>query len=688
VRRLVVVTVDALAWDGLSRHGGAQPTPTLDRLASSGLDFERALTPSTVPSVALAALAAGREADGLADLASVRTLFDEVHLGAGRSAFVSTGPSLLAGGPPPLDRGLGAGRALALTELAELPERLADLPAPLDLVWIHSGGPLDPAKLDAELARIVEVVVKPDTDLVFTALRAAPGVTDPAELREAETRVPLIVVADGVAPARPREVVSTTTVLREVARRARGGMGSELTLPPASDVFVSSPRAVLLARGAQRLSCQRSGACVSFDLSADPTGRRPSVLAEATGELAAALAERRVELVQREGADVVEVALLRLELGAPGAVSEIVRLLEHGDVPGRRRIARRLFDAADPRFLQALRAALPRATDPTVKSLVALALTRLGDGASLAIDLLDEPDDALADLAALALLENGVDRGFDRLVRRLRAALGERGRLDVSVLSVELARDVAKALGATRREEIVGLLVAAVEVPALTEAAARALASAGHDAGRPALARAVTRVDRASVSAVAESLLALGGGPELAQPLTELLGRRAPPSHALRWALAAKVARFAGGPTRDAEAGRLRRFATSGVLVDFVVPEPSKGSQPSRPPATRLTCLASAPEGGEIRVGARADLPLSSEKKAPIPKTQPVLDEGRSVLLELPPQEGMVEIGAPVPRSVVSEHGVQISLVVYATQGVTLSTCAVVPAVTDPPTWR
>jgi hypothetical protein len=81
-------------------------------------------------------------------------------------------------------------------------------------------------------------------------------------------------------------------------------------------------------------------------------------------------------------------------------------------------------------------------------------------------------------------------------------------------------------------------------------------------------------------------------------------------------------------------------------------------------------------------------VPLSSEKKAPIPTTQPVLDESRSVLLTLPAEQGQVELGAPVPRSVVDEHGVQVSLVVYATQGVTLSTCALVPAVEDPSSWR
>jgi hypothetical protein len=677
VRRLVVVTVDALAWDALGCHGGADPTPTLDRLAASGLDFERALTPSTSPSLALAALAAGREADGLADLSGARTAFDEVHLAGGRSALLPTGPSLL-GGAPPLDRALGAGRAWAMGDRRELGARLAELPAPLDLVWVHLGDTLDAPGIDAEVASLTETLVARDADLVFTALRAQARATDPAELEETHVRVPLIVVADGVAPGRPREVVSSTTVLREVAARARGAGGPALELPPPGDVFVSSPRAVLLARGAERLRCRRSGACASFDLASD---------AEATGELTAALAERRFELARREGADPVELAFLRLDLGAQGAVSQIERILEKGEVAARRRVAQRLFDRKDRRFLPALRAALPRTTDPTEKALVALALTRLGDGAPLAIDLLDSEDDALADLAALALLENGVERGFDRLVRRLRAAVTERG-LDESVLSLELAGAVASALGATRREEVVGLLVDALEIPGLTQAAARALASAGHDAGRPALARALTRVDRASVDAVAESLLALGGGPELAQPLTELLGRASPPTHALRWALAAKVARFAGGPTRDAEVGRLRRFATSGVLVDFVVPEPSKGSQPRRPRSVRLTCLASAPEGGEIRVGARSDVPLSSEKKAPIPTTQPVLDESRSVLLTLPAEQGQVELGAPVPRSVVDEHGVQVSLVVYATQGVTLSTCALVPAVEDPSSWR
>jgi hypothetical protein len=515
-RRLLVVTVDTLAWDSLSRHGGPEPTPTLDRLAASGLDFDRALTPSTDPVLAIAALAAGREADRLADLAQARTLFDDLHLADRRSAFVATGPSLL-GASSSRDRSLGAGSFESPRSVREIEAALAELPVSLDLVWVHLGDPLEVRAVDAAVAQVIDSPVARGADLVFSSLR---GERDgPRLVREPQIRVPLFVVAEGVAPARHTAPISSATVLREMAKRTRTG-DSELSLPLV-DVFVSSPRAVLLARRDQRIRCERKGSCVWFDLAADPTGRRPNVGGGAAlDELTAALGERRVELARRGDTDAVDVAFLRLELGANGAVEQIARLLAEGEASARRRVARRLFDLADRRFLPALRSELPQTSDPAVKALIALALTRLGDGAPIAIDLLEDEDETLRDLAALALLENGVDRGFERLVRRLRAALSNDGKLDESVLTRDLARAIALALGKTQREEIVGLLVDALEVPALTEAAARGLASAGHDAGRPALARALTRIDRRTLDAVAESLLALGGGPELAQPLT------------------------------------------------------------------------------------------------------------------------------------------------------------------------
>ena len=79
-----------------------------------------------------------------------------------------------------------------------------------------------------------------------------------------------------------------------------------------------------------------------------------------------------------------------------------------------------------------------------------------------------------------------------------------------------------------------------------------------------------------------------------------------------------------------------------------------------RAPGER-TSRARAPAGGEIRAGARGDVPLRSEKKAPIPRNRPELDAKRSVTLAI----------APVNQALLNGtrpdvHGVASALVVLA----------------------
>src|SRR5262249_57589241 len=66
--------------------------------------------------------------------------------------------------------------------------------------------------------------------------------------------------------------------------------------------------------------------------------------------------------------------------------------------------------------IAALRLALGRAEDEDVRRYAALALTRLGEGAPLCVELLQSPDLHYRRLAALALGESGDKRGEDLLV--------------------------------------------------------------------------------------------------------------------------------------------------------------------------------------------------------------------------------------------------------------------------------
>lgn len=160
-----------------------------------------------------------------------------------------------------------------------------------------------------------------------------------------------------------------------------------------------------------------------------------------------------------------------------------------------------------------------------------------------------------------------------------------------------------------------------------------------------------------------------------------MLGMPDPLPNGVLYAIKADVLKHVGGPARDAELGRLKRFASSGVSVDFVVPELPEGALPpaDRDARARVVCRASAPTGGEIRVGPRGDVPTSSEKKAPIPKNRPELDASRTVTLPIPSGEGAIEVAADLPTTVKTTPGKHVSLVFYVTQGVAVEACVVVP---------
>ena len=106
-------------------------------------------------------------------------------------------------------------------------------------------------------------------------------------------------------------------------------------------------------------------------------------------------------------------------------------MLEDADLGIRRKAAELLFELGRKETAPALRLALGRDEDAEVRRWCALALTRLGQGAPLVYELVDDPELRWRRFAALALAEAGDKRGAghaDRLVARRGRARLRRGR--------------------------------------------------------------------------------------------------------------------------------------------------------------------------------------------------------------------------------------------------------------------
>ncbi|MBK6516390.1 MAG: sulfatase-like hydrolase/transferase [Polyangiaceae bacterium] len=524
---------------------------------------------------------------------------------------------------------------------------------------------------------------------------------------EEQVRVPLVVNAPGLVPAsrvaEPVQLVDllpTTLAALRVPRpaRVRGRDLGDLFAgvapgdPAGGIAFSESGDMTLLAKGPRRLVClRRAGACALYDLTDDPRQRR-DVSSTYPSELAVMRADLRAlegshgryerEGRVREGKGLPE-PLRRGLAGDGDAALDVAALLDDADVSIRRKSAEVLFELRRKDAAPALRLALTREDDPEAKAYLALALVRLGEGAPHAYELVTGSDLGKKRLAALALAEAGDDRGQDVLVAWWIAAFPKSGRpRPEDSLTFERARQVLEALSSLKADQAVGALLRGLHDVRLRPYVAEALAKIGEDAARPALAEHLMQ-ERYLTSRVAitEALLELGAGPELSAPLVSMLGMPDPLPNGVLYAIKADVLKHVGGPARDAELGRLKRFASSGVSVDFVVPELPEGALPpaDRDARARVVCRASAPTGGEIRVGPRGDVPTSSEKKAPIPKNRPELDASRTVTLPIPSGEGAIEVAADLPTTVKTTPGKHVSLVFYVTQGVAVEACVVVP---------
>jgi hypothetical protein len=379
-------------------------------------------------------------------------------------------------------------------------------------------------------------------------------------------------------------------------------------------------------------------------------------------------------------------ALRRGIAGDVDAAADVAALLDDADVVIRRKAAEVLFELAREETAGHLRRALRADEDKEVRAWSALALTRVGQGAPLAYDLLAGDDVGWRRLAALALAEAGDKRGEDVLLAWWSKAFPPKDHEDPpEPIAFERGRALAAALGRIKSEDAVGPLTRGLADVRLRVHVARALALIGEDAARPALAHALAeeRYQDARV-AIARALVQLGGDVELREPLVRFLGVPDPLPGGLALALEADILEMIGGP-KDRELERLRAFATSGVAVGMVIPGTDHDSGKGLRAIVRAR--ASGSDAGEIRIGLLATPRPEGDRKRPVPKRVPELVNELSATVRVEPSEQPVELAVTLPATVSArvgpgEHG---DFVVYATQNVEVSALAVVPLAKELP---
>ncbi|MBI4703807.1 MAG: sulfatase-like hydrolase/transferase [Deltaproteobacteria bacterium] len=533
-------------------------------------------------------------------------------------------------------------------------------------------------------------------------------------LYDEQVRVPLVFYAPPDLPARrvaePVSLVDVVPTLLAAlgvpaSPRLHGrDLGALLAGRPEGEgfAFAETDELAMLARGGERLICERRiGACRLYDLAADP-GQRDDASAEHMGhaaEMRSELGTYVAGLGRYEGAATAggdergatpgagapwPPALRRALAGDGDAAAEVAPLLRSPDPGTRRKAAEVLFELGRAEAAPELRAVLQREKDATVRRWCALALTRLGQGATLTFDLLAGDEPWWRRLAALALAQAGDGRGERILVEWLAAAFPEPPAAGREALSFARGQQVVVALGGLRSEVALGPLGRALGDLRLRPYAARALANIGRPAARPVLARffETERYLDARV-ALGEALVELGARGELRRPLGRWLGVPDPLPDGLGLALRAGIAHFVGAP-RQAELERLRRFATSGVSVGVVVPEGGNGR------GFRAIVRARSTDGaaGQVRFGLLARGQAGApDPKAPVPRRAPRLDASLAVALTIPPAAAPQQIYGTLPDAAAAHlrPGEHADIVLYATQNVELDAAALVPLADEIP---
>jgi arylsulfatase A-like enzyme len=741
-RDLLLVSIDALRADHVTSYGYARPTtPNLDRLGAEGVVFERAYTATPHTSYAVTSLMTGKYLRPLllqgtaADSDTWAGLFRTY--GYRTAAFYP--PAVFFIDPARFESfsKTHLGFEYAKVEFAEGEPRLSQVREYIDaaskdkplFVWVHLFGPHEPyerhpefdfgtrdvdrydseiAEADRTLGELVKAMRQrnPESVVIATAdhgeeFEEHGGRYHGTTVYEEQVRVPLVISAPGaIAPNRVTDAVQTIDLLPtllsslDVPRppRLRGrDLSARIASRKAGPGFAhaETDEQTLLAEGKYRLICaRRVGACRLYDLEADAGQTKDAApdspedfqrLRDSLREIAASHGRYESQGLRAEGKGWPP-ALVRGIAGDADAVEEVADLLNDVDPVIRRKAAQVLFDLKPVSVAPSLRLALSRDEDPEVRRYAALSLTRLGEGAPLAVELLRDPDQNLRRLAALSLGESGDKRAEAELIAWWR---------DREHLEFTRAVEVLGALAAIRSRDAIPFLLKSLDDVRLRPYVAKTLSAIGDESGRYWLARALANERSHSTRAVLlDALLSLGAREELAAPLVRLLGVPDPPPNGIEAALRAKVLQHVGGP-EPRDLARLRDRSDLGVRLRVFIPKGGNGT------GVRVLVRAHCAKGdGEGAGSGSAEVLLSSashlvryDNRGELVRQRgiPELDAQRVLRLPFPCTGESLERFARVPDNVGARPGVLSEFVVFANRPITIEGVALVPLADELP---
>lgn len=731
---IVWISIDALRADHLGAYGYARKTtPFLDKLAREGVVFDAAYTPTPHTSYAVASLMTGkymrpllRQDVGSDSLTMADVLrrydyrtaafFPPAIFFVDRERFTafdkrSLGFEYLKREFLPAMR-----RVKQVEDYLQKPSGSRRL-----FLWVHFFEPHEPylrhpqfdygpssidrydsevAAVDAALARLVTSLRKqrPKSVVVVTADHGEEfgdhgGRYHGTTVYDEQVRVPLIVHAPGVLkPHRVAAPVSLVDLMPTflqglripLSPRLRGrDIGRFLVEAKASDAgfaFSETDNYTLLAQADKRLICARKlGACRLFDTRSDPKQRH-----NVAGKYAEAFSRMKkhgrrfvASLGRFEGQSKGYPNALRRGIAGEGdAAKEVAVLLDDADLGVRRKAAQVLFELRRKEVAVQLRRALARDEDPEVKRWAALALTRLGQGAPLSLDLLYEKKRSWRRLAALALAEAGDPRGLEELIGWWRAAYPVEGEASERI-AFERAKQIAGALGELKSKRAVATLAVALRDVRLRVHVANALSNIGDESARGALGAALAvEPYRDARLAIARALVHLGGRGELREPLLHFLGLPETIEGGVGMAVKSGILSWVGGP-RKRERAQLKRYARSGVTVGVVVPKGGDG----RGYRVVLRARSLDQAKGQVRFGLFPGGVGHFDRTNPVPKEVPRMDPKLTVQLNISASEGFQEPQAILPQAAQAllHGGQQSDFVIYATQNVAVDAFVVVP---------
>jgi arylsulfatase A-like enzyme len=727
-RDVLLVSIDALRADHVGAYGYGRPTtPEIDALSRQGVVFDHAYCAMPHTSYSITSLMTGKYMrplllQGTGEDSETLAAWMRVY-GYRTAAFYP--PAVFVIDPERFgwveSRGLDfeyrkVEYAPATKRLEQFTDYLARVPASRRLLlWVHLFEPHEPYELhsehnfgdrdvdryDSEVAEADSVIGKvvramrekrPNAVVILTSDHGEEfgehgGYYHGTTVHEEQVRVPLVVVADGLVPHRVQQpvqlidIVPTVLHALDVPRspRLRGNdLGPWLAGQSSGEgmAFAESDDHTMLALGRHRLICQRRvDACALYDVVDDPGERRnisaPQVerfqaMRKQLRELASS--HGRYELAgAREEGRALPAALRRGMIGDADAATEVASLLDDADVVIRRRAAEVLFDLHIAATSPSLRLALSRDEDDVVRRWCALALTRMGQGAPRALELLQDPDAKWSRLAALAYAESGDNRGETLLVAWW----------DAGELPFERAREVIAALGRIKSTAAVVPLCKALHDVRLRPYLAAALAQIGDPFGRISLqSHFSTERYETSRRAMAEALVSLGASREMAPSLVRFLGVPDPLPGGLDIALRAKILDAIGGPDGKGLA-RLIRADAEGVILQVIVPK--GGNQ----------------KGARVIARARAKLAMGAEVRLSIPLSlSGPRASGTPVALRLDPacqvtlrfeNETWSEAHTRVPDCMRVEPGKPLEVVVVPSRDLELSALVLVPLADELP---